>query len=178
MDSTNRSPTNPTRRERASARVVLVDEQDRVLLVRFVDDGAIVVGGHSPDATYWATVGGGVEPGESLEDAAHREVYEETGIVSFTLGPEVHLRRLDVNLRGEPITAVEHFFAGWVAQADPVLHHLDPLEHGVLVEHRWWRPDELAADDRLETIYPRSIARIAAAAIDARRDRAVSPAVP
>ena len=156
-------------RERASARVVLVDERDRVLLVRFIDDGAIVVDGQSPDATYWATIGGGVEPGESLAEAAHREVFEETGIDSFTLGPRVHLRRLPLTLRDEPIVAVEHYFAGWVASADANLDHLDPLEHGVLVEHRWWSHEELADPARTETIYPRSIARLAADAIAARR---------
>lgn len=169
MSTTDQSPDAAEPRERLSARVVLVDEQDRVLLVRFVDDGAIVVDGQSPDATYWATIGGGVEPGESLAEAAHREVFEETGIATFTLGPQVHLRRLPLTLRDEPIVAVEHYFAGWVTTADASLDHLDPLEHGVLVEHRWWGHDELADPARTDTIYPRSIARLAADAIAARR---------
>ena len=159
----------PARRERPSARVVLVDDRERVLLARLLDDGAVVVQGESPEATYWVTVGGGVEPGESLADAARREVFEETGIADFTLGPEVYLRRLELDLRDEPIVSVEHFFAGWVASAEASLEHLDPFERGVLVEHRWWTHAELADPERTAMIYPRSIARVAADAIAARR---------
>ena len=161
----------PARRERLSARVVLVDDHERVLLARLLDDGAVVVQGQSPEATYWVTVGGGVEPGETLADTARREVFEETGIADFTLGPEVYLRRLELDLRDEPIVSVEHFFAGWVSSAEASLDNLDPLEQGVLVEHRWWTHDELTEPGRTETIYPRSIARVAADAIAARRLR-------
>jgi 8-oxo-dGTP pyrophosphatase MutT (NUDIX family) len=158
-----------TRRERLSARVVLVDRQDRVLLVRLVDDGSIDVPGDAPPPTYWVTPGGGVEPGEVLEAAARREVFEETGITTFDLGPVLFERRVDLVLHQEPITQVEHYFAAWVEQATTSLDHLDPLEDGVLVEHRWWHRWELDADDRVETIYPRSIARLTAAAIAERR---------
>jgi 8-oxo-dGTP pyrophosphatase MutT (NUDIX family) len=163
----DRPPCTPARRDRVGARVVLVDGRDRVLLVRILDDGSVEVPGDPPEPTYWVTVGGGSEPGETLEQTARREVFEETGIVELTLGPEIYHRRIELLLRGEPIRSVEHFFAGWVDAAEPALHHLDPAEHGVLVEHRWWTLDELASPDR-QTIYPRSIARVAADAIAAR----------
>jgi 8-oxo-dGTP diphosphatase len=47
--------------------VVATDALGRVLLVRRADDGS------------WGLPGGGVEPGESWSDAAHRECLEETG---------------------------------------------------------------------------------------------------
>ena len=168
MSTTDESP-GASPRERPSARVVLVDDQERVLLARLIDDGAVVVDGQRPESTYWVTVGGGVEPGETLADAAHRELFEETGIRAFTLGPQVHLRRLPLTLRDEPIVAVEHYFAGWVSSAEASLDHLDPAERGVLVEHRWWSHAELADPARTATVYPRSIARVAADAIAARR---------
>lgn len=66
------------------AGVLVVDEQNRLLLQRRSDDGL------------WGIPGGGVEPGESVEEAAQREVREETGLAveSLTLfgvfsGPEL-----------------------------------------------------------------------------------------
>lgn len=61
---------------RRTARVLLLDAADRVLLLRVrrvPDDPAA---GHE-----WYTPGGGVEEGESLEQAAARELREETGLL-------------------------------------------------------------------------------------------------
>jgi len=69
------------------AAVLIVDEQDRLLLLKRVDSGC------------WGPPGGAVEPGEVVETAARREVREETGlnITDLSLfgvfsGPELFYR--------------------------------------------------------------------------------------
>ncbi|MBO0838994.1 MAG: NUDIX domain-containing protein, partial [Actinobacteria bacterium] len=65
--------------ERPAARVLLVDPADRVLLIRFVDG--------ETGYEWWATPGGGLLDQEGHEEAALREVFEETGLRDLSLGP-------------------------------------------------------------------------------------------
>lgn len=63
---------------------VIVSRGDRILMVQHSD----------ADGTFWILPGGGVKPGESLEQAAEREVREEAGarcriVRRLVLPPEV-----------------------------------------------------------------------------------------
>jgi 8-oxo-dGTP pyrophosphatase MutT (NUDIX family) len=65
--------------QRRAARIILLDESERVLLFRGGDPAR-------PDAgTWWFTPGGAVEPGESTEAAARRELKEETASIDIEL---------------------------------------------------------------------------------------------
>ncbi|WP_250038317.1 NUDIX hydrolase [Paractinoplanes maris] len=62
----------------AAAGVIVVGESGRWLLQRRADDGR------------WGLIGGALELGESFEDGARRELFEESGLVAGSL------RQLDV----------------------------------------------------------------------------------
>src|SRR5450432_1544418 len=67
---------------RRAGRVILLDPDDRVLLLRYDDE--------PPAGRHWATPGGGLNPGESYAAAANRELTEETGWDDIALLREVH----------------------------------------------------------------------------------------
>src|SRR5690606_13053716 len=96
---------------RTSARAVLIDEQDRVLLMRGNDPKV-------PEVSFWFTVGGGVEPGESLRAAAVREIHEETGYTAdpAALRGPIWRRVAVFPFNGELIRSEELFFALRVQQ--------------------------------------------------------------
>ncbi|MEU4294099.1 NUDIX hydrolase [Kribbella sp. NPDC026596] len=63
---------------RLAVKLLLLDEDDRLLLIHARDPRT--------QAECWYPVGGGVEPGETVQVAAAREAYEETGLVDLPLG--------------------------------------------------------------------------------------------
>ncbi|HEU6445499.1 MAG TPA: NUDIX domain-containing protein [Gaiellaceae bacterium] len=67
---------------RDGVRALVLDPTGRVLLVRF----------EFPDRTVWACVGGGVETGETDEEALARELAEEAGFHGLELGPCIWTR--------------------------------------------------------------------------------------
>lgn len=119
--------------------MLLIDEAERVLLVRVQDGGA----------PWWWTPGGGIEPGETDDEAAHREIAEETGLTSFALGPCVWTRRHTGTLRGRPFDQQERIYLATVRHFTPRPRPNGPPEHAA-TDMRWWSVDELdRTTDRL-----------------------------
>jgi 8-oxo-dGTP pyrophosphatase MutT (NUDIX family) len=127
---------------RLAVRVVLLDPEDRVLLLRTIDP----VTGEG----FWFPPGGGLEGEEDIRAAAVREVFEETGLRDVELGPELWDRRHAFTWGGRTIDQYERWFLARVAAFEPTREGFTPQEADEIVEARWWTPAELhAADERL-----------------------------
>lgn len=121
---------------RPTARVVLLDRHDRVLLMK----GRLPSAPDGPGA--WFTIGGGVEPGETDVQAAMREIREETGILDFELGP-VLWRREGVMRMPAPMLLRESYFLARCDGAEPDRAGWNAIERELIDDIRWWRRDEL-----------------------------------
>ena len=140
-------------RERRTARVLLFDPEGRLLLMK----GRFP--GRPPGGGAWFTVGGGVREGESLAEAARREVLEETGITTIDLGPVVWLREAAYELRGEPVLFRESYFVARCAAIEPVRDGWDEGERELMEDLRWWRLADLRRC--LDPIYPEGLCDLA-----------------
>lgn len=133
---------------RPAARVILLDPDDRILLIQIQFDAT---------RTLWLTPGGGLEEGESHEDAARRELFEETGIVDVELGPCVWHRTHVFRFEGVLYEAQERYFVARLAHVPEITtDHRTEIEREMLSDARWWSVDEIAASD--ETFVPRRLA--------------------
>jgi 8-oxo-dGTP pyrophosphatase MutT (NUDIX family) len=130
---------------------LIIEPAGRVLLFRFVFKKGALAG-----EDYWATPGGGVEEGETFEQAAIRELREETGIRVESVGPQVGQREFVLQLSdGEYVVADERFFRVEAKEATLSRDEWTAEEVEVMVVHRWWSRDELSQTS--ETVWPENL---------------------
>jgi 8-oxo-dGTP pyrophosphatase MutT (NUDIX family) len=113
---------------RDAARVLLLDAHGRVLLLRFRDP----VSGRR----LWMTPGGALEAGETHEQAALRELTEETGLRGITLAASAGEREHHFTWNGQDYHQRERFFVAEVVDSPAI--HAPGLEAGEIVDAVGW----------------------------------------
>lgn len=140
---------NTTLRIRRAARSLVVSDAGRVLLFRF---------DLADRPPFWVTPGGECEPQESFEEAARRELFEETGL---TADPGAEVARTTpqfTTVEGEPIQADERYFLVRVTDEAITTANHTALERKVMTRHRWFTRAELAGWP--EAIFPETLIAI------------------
>jgi 8-oxo-dGTP pyrophosphatase MutT (NUDIX family) len=134
----------PGPRNRPAARVILLDHDGRVLLLHVNDPT-------NDDPAFWITPGGGIEEGETAQDAAARELAEETGLQvnASELGAPVARSSGAWVFRGEALyTESEQFFLRAEAfDIDESQWNAEDREFHM--GWRWWSPDEIEGTTEL-----------------------------
>lgn len=148
---------------RQSARLIVVDPEERALLFRVeeiaANDPFREPGTTARDRIFWITPGGGIEAGESFEEAARRELFEETRFSISELGQPVFSReKLLENATGQVLSQEQFFFVRLDALAEVSTAGHTDLEQRDLSGFRWWSLDEL--EETFETIYPEEFAAL------------------
>jgi 8-oxo-dGTP diphosphatase len=139
-------------KERPSARLILLDPQDRLFLFN-VHDPKVFDPANPHFDPFWVMIGGMVDPGEDFAQAAVREAREETALVVTGDVRWVWTRERRMSWRGNDVLHKERFFLARTNSTDIDTSGLDEKERSWTRGHRWWAPDEIAASsERFEPI--------------------------
>ena len=133
---------------RQVGRVVIRNHAGEVFLLRGKDPG-------EPDRpAFWFTPGGKIDPGETAQEAAARELHEEVGILidPTALGEVIGTEDVTYRFNGVSYRQTGVFFA--LTHESPRLQAegLNALEAQTIDTGRWWSLAEIQVTD--ETIYP------------------------
>lgn len=133
---------------RHAARAILLTPQDEVLLLRV----------KVRDQHIWITPGGGIEAGETPQQALQRELTEELGLMQAEIGPLLWQRQHTTTLYHRRWCQSEDYFLVPCDRFVP--HMLDRNEARLVQELRWWHLDEIAETE--EQITPLLLVQIVA----------------
>lgn len=138
-------------RRRLASRILLISPSNRLLLFKIHYRTGALAG-----MSYWATPGGKVGAGESHEEAAIRELHEETGIRVQSVGQCVACLEFPWLMPdGEWVLAVEQYFVVRACDESCSCSRWSDHERAVMYETRWWSEDELMVCQ--ERVYPQDL---------------------
>jgi 8-oxo-dGTP pyrophosphatase MutT (NUDIX family) len=123
--------------------------------VLVISDAGNILLLHVQDSTghrWWLMPGGGLDAGESFEDAARRELLEETGR-ALPVGPLIWTRRHIYNWNGTPQDQYEQYY---VARCTDEFVVAPAVPDTYVIGHRWWTLREI--QDSADDFTPRRLA--------------------
>lgn len=138
---------------RSSVKVLLLNE-DNELLLMCADDPKTTSADNEYHGRFWYCIGGQIQPGESIQDAALRETYEETGFAKedIELGPIVWFGEFAMVLHGVMTQLKQTFIVARTRQKQAFLAAPDEWEKAFVQKLAWFPMEKIRNSE--EAIFP------------------------
>ncbi|MDR2737858.1 MAG: NUDIX domain-containing protein [Puniceicoccales bacterium] len=142
--------------ERNSVKLILLNASDELALVLIDDEKVRGIDGKY-GGSFWCMIGGKIESGETIWDAAERELFEETGIMAkdVEFGPEVWFGSVDLLINGVLTVVNQRFVVARTEVGAFDFSNLTENEKSTFQKIEWFSIDSLEAAK--EPVYPASL---------------------
>lgn len=138
---------------RKSARAIVLNKQNQIFLFRYTFDF------FAEKQSVWITPGGGLEEGESFEDALKRELFEEMGIELTEPLPFVFYRTPLYELKsGETVRSEERFYLVYCDEESFSYGGWSESETRRMTAGKWWSIEEIKKSE--EKFFSEDVAEI------------------
>lgn len=129
---------------RHSIRILLFNHLDELLLMCADDPNTTELDG-TYRGKFWFTIGGEIEEKESLEEAAIRELFEETGLKAddVTFGPVVWYGDFELVLYEKPSLLKQKFIVARTKEMSVTLDHLTQEEKSIIQKLDWFSIEKM-----------------------------------
>lgn len=144
---------NTEKEVRNSVKLILLNENNELLLMS-TDDKGIQGEKGNYNGKFWQMVGGKIEEGETLRQAAYRELYEETGLSKdqVEIGKPAWYGEVDLMMHGVLTTVKQSFVPAKTKSINVSLENLTDEEKPVCTKLEWFSLE--AIKNCPDIIYP------------------------
>ena len=125
---------------RKSSRAIVLNKQNQIFLFRYTFDF------FAEQESIWITPGGGLDDGESFEEALKRELFEELGIElsGNDSTPQIYYRFPLYELKnGETVRSEERFYLVRLDETEFFYTNWTESESQRMTAGKWWSVEEI-----------------------------------
>lgn len=138
---------------RNCVKIILLNEHNEIPLMLEENPNVFTIDGN-PSGAFYTLIGGGIEPGESMYEAAVRELYEESGITKAEVefGPVVWIGEFEIILYGQRTHFKMNYIVAKTKNSALSLANLTETEKIFVKEISWFSLEKIRKTRK--PIYP------------------------